>query len=109
MGQHQLPLASPLKRVSDGIVLTVKLTPKASKARLGGVALDANGAAALKAWVTAAPIEGRANEALVELIAKSWRLPKSAIRIVRGASDRTKSLRIEGDPDELENRVREAM
>jgi uncharacterized protein YggU (UPF0235/DUF167 family) len=90
-------------------MVTVRLTPKASSARLGGIARDAAGAAQLKVWVTAAPTDGQANAALIELLAKTWRLPRSAITIARGAADRTKHLRITGDPDELERRIMETV
>ena len=97
-----------MRRRADGILLSVRLTPKASSARLGGLAHDAGGMAALKAWVTQAPSDGRANQALIELLAKTWRIPKSSIAIERGQADRLKTLRIEGDPDALERLVLEA-
>jgi uncharacterized protein (TIGR00251 family) len=109
LGELQLPVASPLKRLSDGVVVTVRLTPKASAARLGGIVRDAAGMGQLRAWVTAPPVDGKANQALIELLAKSWRLPKRAITIVRGAADRTKQVRIMGDPDELERRIGETI
>ena len=97
-----------MRRLADGILLTVRLTPKASSPRLGGLARDAAGMAALKAWVTEAPSEGRANAALIQLLAKTWRIPKSTIQLERGATDRVKTLRIVGDPAELERRIIEA-
>ncbi len=95
-------------RLADGILLTVRLTPRAASQRIGGIALDAAGAAALKVWVTAAPTDGRANQALIELLAKHWRLPKSSISLQRGAAERTKTLRIAGDAEALERRILEA-
>lgn len=86
----------------------MRLTPKASAARIGGIVVDAAGAAALKVWVTAAPTEGQANQALIELLAKRWRLPKSTIALERGASDRTKTLRISGDAESLAQRILQA-
>ena len=46
--------------------------------------------------VTAAPADGKANEAVVALLAKSLRVPKRGIRIVRGHKSRDKRIRIEG-------------
>jgi uncharacterized protein YggU (UPF0235/DUF167 family) len=90
-------------------MVTVRLTPKASGDRIGGVRLDAAGAAQLKVWVTAPPVDGRANAALVELLARTWRLPKRAFTIRRGAADRTKELHVAGDPAELARRIMEAL
>lgn len=46
--------------------------------------------------VTAPPERGKANEAVIALLAARLSVPKSAISIVKGASSRTKSVRIEG-------------
>jgi uncharacterized protein (TIGR00251 family) len=51
---------------------------------------------ALKVRLTAAPVDGAANEALIKLLAARLDLPRSALRIVRGASGRQKVLEIEG-------------
>ena len=93
--------ASPLAAVAGGIRVRVKLAPKASRAAVGGVFVDAAGTAFLKVAVTAAPEDGKANAALVALLAKAWRLPKSAIAVVAGATERRKTLLIAGNPAEL--------
>jgi len=87
----------------------VRLTPRASADRLGGVRAEADGGAALKAAVTAPPEDGKANAALVALLAKAWRVPKSAIRVVAGAADRRKTLLVEGDPVLLLDRMTRAL
>lgn len=51
---------------------------------------------ALKVRLTAAPVDGAANEALIKLLAARLDLLRSALRIVRGASGRQKVLEIEG-------------
>ena len=63
----------------------------------------------LRAQVTAIPEDGRANAALVALLAKAWRLPKSTISVVQGATARRKLVHIAGAPDELARRIREAV
>jgi uncharacterized protein YggU (UPF0235/DUF167 family) len=85
------------------------LTPRASADRLGGVRDEADGGVALKAAVTAPPEDGRANAALVALLAKALRVPKSAISVVAGAADRRKTLWIEGDPVRLLERLTRAL
>ena len=60
---------------------------------------------ALKAAVTAPAEDGKANSAVIDLLADEWRLPKSAFDIVRGATQRDKVVRISGEPDRLVERV----
>jgi len=81
--------------------LQVRLTPKASANRLQDVTPDL----VLKVQVTAVPENGKANQALIALLAKFWKLPKSAFEITSGATDRNKVLLIEGDADELAARL----
>ena len=88
---------SPIRATGEGVFLSVRLTPKAKAARIGPVVADDAGRAALKVAVTEAPEKGKANDALIRLLAKSWRLPKTAITVVRGATDRNKTLKIEAD------------
>jgi uncharacterized protein YggU (UPF0235/DUF167 family) len=60
----------------------------------------------LKARLTAPPIDGAANEALVALLADRLHIPKRAIQIVRGATSRQKTVEINGiAPDELRSRL----
>ena len=76
--------------------LAVKLTPGAASDRIDGWDADAEGRPVLKVRVRARPIEGKANEALVRLLAKALGLPRSAVAIQRGGQSRTKILVIEG-------------
>jgi len=79
----------------------VRLTPRASANRLAGLVADADGGVALKIMVTAAAEQGKANDALIALLAKTWRLAKSDISIVAGASDRRKTLHVAGTAPQL--------
>lgn len=100
---------SPFSAVAGGVKVRVKLAPKASRDALGGVRIDADGGAHVKASVTAAPEGGKANAALIALLAKTWRLPKSAITVVAGATARQKTLLIAGDPAALTARLARAL
>ncbi|MBW7850934.1 MAG: DUF167 domain-containing protein [Rhodospirillales bacterium] len=95
--------------MADGLRVPVRLTPKASRERIDGIVAEADGTLVLKAAVTAVPEDGKANAALVKLLAKAWRMPKSAITIVAGATDRRKVLHLSGDPDDLRRRLDEWM
>ena len=88
---------SPFRSIADGLSVTVKVTPKASRNAVTGLARDADGAAWLTVAVTAAPENGKANAALIKLLAKEWRLAKSAITVASGATSRHKMLHIAGD------------
>lgn len=81
--------------------LTVRLTPNGGRDRVDAWERGADGLLTLKARVSAPPEGGKANKALIALLAKSLRLPKTSIAIVSGDTSRTKNLRIEVDPEVL--------
>ncbi|MCL4679060.1 MAG: DUF167 domain-containing protein [Alphaproteobacteria bacterium] len=76
--------------------ITVKLTPGAKTNAVAGWETDAAGERFLRVSVTAAPEKGKANAALIKLLAKHWEIPKSAIEIVRGETSRVKVIEVEG-------------
>lgn len=90
----------PWKVTSDGLLLRVRLTPKASSEGIDGLENTAEGVA-VKARVRAVPSDGEANAALTRLIAKWLDLPKSRIALVAGNKSRIKSLAIIGEPEAL--------
>ncbi len=60
----------------------------------------------LRVRVTAPPADGRANQAVVELLAEALGLPRSSIRLVSGAASRDKLFRVgRHSPDELRARL----
>lgn len=97
----------PVTAVADGVRLAVRLTPKASRNAIQGTAPEADGGVVLKASVTTVPEDGKANAALIALLAKAWRLPKGSFTIVAGATDRRKTIHVAGDPDQLTALLRE--
>jgi uncharacterized protein len=88
---------APWRIVPDGLALRVRVTPKARHDRLDGLAALADGRLAVRATVTAAPADGAANAALLRLLAKSWRLPRSALAVTAGTTSRLKTVTIRGD------------
>jgi hypothetical protein len=74
-----------------------RLAPRAARTAVAGLAREPDGAPVLKVGVAAPPEGGKANAALVGLLAKEWRLPKSAIGVTAGAKDRRKTLLVSGD------------
>ena len=71
-------------------ILRVRVTPKASADRL--TMEDGR----VRIWVTAPPDKGKANKAVIALVAKALGVPKSAVELVRGETARDKQLRIRG-------------
>ena len=95
----------PFAAVAGGVKVRVRLTPKASNNRIDGLVPDADGGVVLKAGVTAPPEGGKANKALIGMLAKAWRLPKTSISVQSGAAHRQKTLFIEGDTKRLLRRL----
>ncbi len=75
--------------------IAVKLTPKAAADRVGATRTLPNGEEVLVVSVTAAPDKGKANEALLRLLAKHWGCPVSCLKIVRGLTSRNKVIAVE--------------
>ncbi|MNL55835.1 hypothetical protein D3C87_1792770 [compost metagenome] len=85
--------------------LSVRLTPSGGRDRIEGLETNAAGECHLKIRVTAIPEKGKANKALIELLAKSLSVPKSSIAVISGDTARQKILRIDGDPEDLSKRL----
>ena len=96
---------TPFKPVADGVRVAIRLTPKASRNAIAGIAEAGQGESVLKVMVTAVPEAGKANEALIKLLAKEWGIAKSSMSLVAGATDRNKILHIAGDADDLMARL----
>lgn len=75
----------------DGITLTVRVIPRASRSEIVGEHGDT-----LKIKLASPPVDGAANEELVKLLAKTLAISKSAVEIITGHASRTKTMRIEG-------------
>jgi len=83
---------------NDALILRVRLQPKSSIDQLEGLARDADGRAYLKARVRAIAEKGKANAALEKLIAKAIKSPRSMVSVIKGNTNRIKTVRIE-QPD----------
>jgi uncharacterized protein (TIGR00251 family) len=76
------------------LVLSVRVVPKASKSEVVGE-FDR----ALRVRIAAAPVEGAANDELVHLLARTFKVSRSSVEIVRGSNSRSKQVRVDG-PDQ---------
>ena len=73
------------------VTFAVRVIPRASRD-----AIEGEYQGALKVRLTAPPVDDRANEALIRLLAERLNVPRSAVRIVAGEKSRTKRVEIAG-------------
>ena len=81
----------PVKNVPGGVTLAVRVTPRARKNEIVGVAGEA-----IKVKLAAPPVEGAANAALCAFLAEQLGVRKSAVTLVAGQASRQKVVRVEG-------------
>jgi uncharacterized protein (TIGR00251 family) len=95
-----------LRRGKAGVMLPVRLTPKAARDEIVGLE-DYAGEPVLKARVRALPEDGRANAALEALIARWLKLPPSSVKVAQGGKSRLKQVAIAGDAEALARLIAE--
>jgi uncharacterized protein (TIGR00251 family) len=80
-----------LRVQADGVLLSVKLQPRASANEIGDALGDE-----LRIKVTAPPVDAAANEALVKLLAQHLDCPRNRVELVRGHTSRHKTIKLYG-------------
>ena len=98
-------LSDPLRRTQTGLRFAVRLTPKGGRDRIEGWTAGADGRPFLKARVSAPPEAGKANAALIALLAKTLGVAKSAVAIAGGETSRLKQVDVAGEADYLRARL----
>ena len=78
-----------IKEHNNAVTIKVKVQPRASKNQICGVMQGA-----LKIKLSAPPVDGEANKALQEFLAKLFKVAKSQVEIVSGLTGRSKTVRI---------------
>lgn len=91
----------PWRIEPDRLVLFVRLTPKGGRDAVDGVETGADGKPHVKIRVSAPPEDGKANAALIGLLAKACGVPKSSVSILSGQTSRLKQVAIAGDGTSL--------
>jgi uncharacterized protein (TIGR00251 family) len=81
----------PFRRTKNGIEIRVKVQPRSSRKGIGGITGDV-----LKVYLTSPPVDGAANEQLVEVLSEELGVRKSAVHIVKGLSSREKVVEVRG-------------
>jgi uncharacterized protein len=79
----------PLNQSAKGITFAVKVHPSARKNAITGTVGDA-----LKLALTAPPVEGKANQAVIEFFADLFEIPRSSVTIASGETSRNKVVRV---------------
>jgi uncharacterized protein YggU (UPF0235/DUF167 family) len=91
---------------SGGALVAVRVQPRSRPEGLEGFVADAAGAVRLKVRLGAAPEDGKANAALLKLLARAWDVAPGRLALVGGATARNKTVLLAGDPAEALDRLR---
>jgi len=96
----------PWRIEGETLRLAIRLTPKSAKEGMGGSWRDEKEALWLCAQVRAVPEKGKANDALIKLLAKQLDVAPRAIRLDAGDTSRLKRLTIMCDSDDIVPRLK---
>jgi uncharacterized protein YggU (UPF0235/DUF167 family) len=94
-----------VSRARDGVRIAVRLTPGAKTAGLTAVVPAPGGGQLLRVSVTEPAENGRANAALLRLLATAWRLRRGDLAIIGGTASRYKTVLVSGDPQRLHKQI----
>lgn len=83
-----------IKETKDGLTIQIKISPNASKNEI------IKDEAGIKIKLTAQPVEGKANKALIEFLSKQFKIPKTSIIILKGETSKDKTLLIKVSDDD---------
>lgn len=75
-----------IKQTKDGLMVSLKISPNAKK---NEIIKDESG---IKIKITAQPVEGKANKALIEYLSKTFKVPKTSVEIVKGDTSKEKTV-----------------
>ncbi len=81
----------PVNETAKGATFAVRVHPRARKNAITGIVGEA-----LKLSLTAPPVEGKANQAVIEFFADLFAIPRSSVTIASGETSRNKMVRISG-------------
>jgi hypothetical protein len=84
-------MAFTVRDTAHGAQFALRVQPRASRNAFAGVMGDA-----IKLAITAPPVDGKANQAVIEYLSDFFRVPKSSITIVSGETGRNKLIAIRG-------------
>lgn len=100
-----LDILNPFYPHKEGLLLYLKVTPKAAHRRIGSIAAGEKDRLLIKVYVTEVAEKGKANEAVIDLLSASWKITKSRIQIIDGLLDRHKTILIKGNFEEIKKLI----
>lgn len=87
-----------IKETDGGIIAVIRVCPNAKKNEI--IKNDGD----VKIKITAQPIDGKANKAVIEFLAKTFKIPKTSIEIIKGETSKDKTVMFRtSDPDKIKN------
>jgi len=95
---------TPYRITADGLTIALLVTPKARREGIGRAVQRPDGTR-LEVAVNAPPEDGRANAAVIALVAKSLGVAKRQVTVLQGSQDRRKLVRVAGDGAALAARL----
>ncbi len=90
-----------LKETQEGLILQIKISPNASKNEI--IKTDDG----IKVKITAQPIDGKANKALIEFLSKQFKVPKTSMEILKGETSKDKTILIRVFEDEKVSKIKD--
>lgn len=91
------PASSWFRPTETGLLLYLRVTPNAGRDAIDGAETRDDGSCVLRVRVSAVPDKGKANAAVVALVARALAVPKTAITLVSGDTSRMKTLAVAGE------------
>lgn len=88
--------------MEKGFLLNLRISPNASKNEI--IKSDDG---SIKVKITAQPVDGKANKALIEFLSKTFKIPKTSIDIVRGETSKDKTVLFKTNDVDKINRIKE--
>jgi uncharacterized protein len=96
---------APWRTADDGVIVALRVTPRGGRDAIDGVETMSDGRAVLKLRVRAAPADGEANAAVVQLLAAALKLRRTDVEVMSGTTARVKQVVLRGDAAALMARL----
>lgn len=92
-----------IKEINDNLLISMKISPNSSKNEI------INDEQGIKIKITAQPLDGKANKALIEFLSKEFKIPKSSFEIIKGQNAKEKTILLKNINDEKKLKVKEML
>lgn len=92
-----------LKETKDGLIVNIKISPNSKRNEI------VREEEYTKIKITAQPIDGKANKALIEFLSKNFKIPKTSIKILKGETSKEKTVLFETKDEEKLQKLKEIL